>query len=215
MNIKTFKILSLLMLYPTVSLKELVDESIVYIKDENLISEQCVVGLENLTKYIKKMDLLTLQEQYVNLFDRVPANSLHLFEHVHGVSNERGEAMFSLIQRYEEIGLFLNSNELPDYLPVFLEYLSLLSIKEASELLSEPITIIAILAERLKKRSSYYAALFDALVSISKVKPDQKQVEVAIARESGNNVVSKELDEKWVEKPAFGTVPIDRGAYGV
>ena len=92
----------------------------------------------------------------------------------------------------------------------------MLSIKEASELLSEPITIIAILAERLKKRSSYYAALFDALVSISKVKPDQKQVEVAIiARESGNNVVSKELDEKWVEKPAFGTVPIDRGAYGV
>ncbi|MDR5663902.1 nitrate reductase molybdenum cofactor assembly chaperone, partial [Burkholderia cenocepacia] len=103
-------------------------------------------GLDRFFAYVRERDLLTLQENYVGLFDRGRATSLYLFEHVHGESRDRGQAMVDLLQMYERHGLFLNPGELPDYLPVFLEYLSRLPAPDACKLLAETGEILRALA---------------------------------------------------------------------
>ena len=63
-------------------------------------------------------DLLNAQADYSQLFDRGRATSLLLFEHVHGESRDRGQAMVDLMAQYEQHGLMLDSRELPDHLPL-------------------------------------------------------------------------------------------------
>ena len=101
-----------------------------------------------------------MQERYVELFDRTRSLSLHLFEHVHGESRDRGQAMIDLKSLYEKNGLFLGAAELPDYVPVFLEFLSTRPLTEARTLLGQTAHILTALAERLEKRRSPYAAVF-------------------------------------------------------
>ena len=82
-------------------------------------------------------DLLKVEERYVELFDRGRAASLHLFEHLHGEGRDRGQAMVDLKRLYERAGYELSSRELPDYLPVVLEYLSCRDLRETRELLGD------------------------------------------------------------------------------
>ena len=130
------------------------------------------LALAHLVNEIADRDLLDAQSRYVDLFDRTRVLSLHLFEHVHGESRDRGQAMVSLLERYREAGLDIAANELPDHVPVFLEFLSLQTPQAARALLAEPVHILAALGERLKKRGSAYAAIFEALVALSKARPD-------------------------------------------
>jgi nitrate reductase molybdenum cofactor assembly chaperone NarJ/NarW len=83
-------------------------------------------GLLGLLGEFDHLPLHELQERYVELFDRSRALSLHLFEHVHGESRDRGQAMVDLARTYASRGVQVADNELPDYLPAFLEFLSLL-----------------------------------------------------------------------------------------
>jgi nitrate reductase delta subunit len=92
---------------------------------------------------LEQRDLLDLQEDYVALFDRTPSLSLHLFEHVHGDSRDRGQAMVDLMKVYEEAGLFIDTEETPDYLPLFTEYLATLSSQEASDTVGGVVNIIS------------------------------------------------------------------------
>ncbi|MGE0080996.1 MAG: nitrate reductase molybdenum cofactor assembly chaperone [Thiohalomonadaceae bacterium] len=110
-------------------------------------------------------DRLWLQERYVDTFDRVPDHALYLLQHRPEVS--RGDAISALVDRYRSHGLELTGNELPDYLPLFLEYLSLLPPAEARRELAPYRGVIATLRERLAGRSSAYAALFDAIALLA------------------------------------------------
>ncbi|MBL8661769.1 MAG: nitrate reductase molybdenum cofactor assembly chaperone, partial [Candidatus Odyssella sp.] len=111
--------------------------------------------------------LLDAQEKYVALFDLGRGCSLHLFEHVYGDSRERGQAMVALADRYRAAGLAVSANELPDYLPLVLEYISVAPPAEAKGLLAEIAHVVEALGERLAKRESPYAAVMAALGALA------------------------------------------------
>src|SRR5205823_11381964 len=112
-------------------------------------------------------DLFDLQERYVWLFDRTRSLSLNLYEHVHGETRDRGPAMVALLELYRSQGLDLSANELPDFLPVFLEFLSTLPTARAASLLGEASHVLSALGERLHKRASPYRAVFGALSALA------------------------------------------------
>ena len=118
-----------------------------------------------------------LQENYVALFDRGRGTSLHLFEHVHGYSRDRGQAMVDLKAMYDNHGMTLSQPELPDYLPVFLEFLSCLPSEEARDLLNETTHIIRNIGEQIAKRGSHYYFLLSALLILAGEKPLWMSVE--------------------------------------
>lgn len=163
MMAKTFKALSALLSYPDEDLRTAIDEIGCVIRSENLIDIEAWSALEPLLAELARLDLFDLQERYVDLFDKTRRLSLHLFEHVHGESRDRGQALVDLAALYEKGGLTLAANELPDYLPLFLEYLSTLQIEEARPLLANALHIVSTIEERLAGRNSAYAAVFSAI----------------------------------------------------
>ena len=131
---------------------------------------------------MRRGDLYALQERYVDQFDRTRSLSLHLFEHVHGESRDRGQAMIDLKSLYEQNGLYLSAAELPDFVPAFLEFLSTRPLAQARALLSQTAHILTALAERLQKRHSPYAAIFQALAALATLAPDAPSVELVARR---------------------------------
>src|SRR5690606_30681836 len=140
-------------------------------------------------------ELLDLQSVYSELFDRSRSLSLHLFEHVHGDSRERGQAMIDLGQQYAESGFLLDTRELPDFVPVFLEYASCLPPAEAREMLAQPAHVFAALAERLDRRGSPYAGIFHALLALAAVRPDAEAVAELEQRMPEEDPAR--IDEEW------------------
>src|SRR5690606_19240403 len=117
-------------------------------------------------------------------------------------SRERGQAMIDLGQQYLESGFFLEANELPDFVPVFLEYASCLAGREARETLAQPAHVYAALAERLDKRGSDYAAIFHGLVALSGARPRAEEVALV---DDNTPPVDPAIDEEWEEAPVtFG-----------
>lgn len=114
-----------------------------------------------------RSDLLDLQETYVETFDRGRRTSLNLFEHVHGDSRDRGQAMVDLLAMYRDAGVELATDQLPDYLPAFLEYASLLEPKQAREQLREVTHLVRPIGSVLAARGADYAALFDVLLALA------------------------------------------------
>jgi nitrate reductase delta subunit len=158
-----FKVLSALLAYPTAELKAAAGEMSEAVDQEAALPPAVRDRLYDLIEEIATRDLYDLQERYIQLFDRTRSLSLHLFEHVHGESRDRGQAMVDLQNLYAKHGLEIGAAELPDFLPLFLEFLSTRPRAGACELLGQPAHIIAALAERLEKRGSSYAAVFRAL----------------------------------------------------
>jgi nitrate reductase molybdenum cofactor assembly chaperone NarJ/NarW len=163
---RTFKALSALLMYPTDELVAAMPDIEAAMVMEDLLKDNARQALLPLIRELQTLDLYDLQERYVDLFDKTRRHSLHLFEHIHGESRDRGQAMVDLVSHYERGGLDVTANELPDYLPLFLEFLSTRPIDEARSLLSETANILAVLAERLANRDSAYAAVFTAILSI-------------------------------------------------
>lgn len=160
---RTFKVFSALLSYPTDELKAAVSAFPAVLAQEGVLNARQAEGVAALIDEIHTRDLLDLQERYVQLFDRSRTLSLHLFEHVHGESRDRGQAMVDLQSLYEQRGLAISATELPDYLPLFLEFLSTLPKDEAFDLLTQPAHVLAALAERLRRRESSYTAILEAL----------------------------------------------------
>lgn len=131
-----------------------------------------------LTVPLRDGPLIALQEQYVATFDRTPAHSLHLFEHVHGESRDRGQAMVDLIDEYRRAGFEPVANELPDYVPLFLEFLGALAddqqTQRAAQLLGEAIHVLAAIGDRLARHDSPYAAVFTVLRAMTPVQPEAR-----------------------------------------
>ncbi|WP_171892144.1 nitrate reductase molybdenum cofactor assembly chaperone, partial [Pseudomonas aeruginosa] len=140
-----FRLLALLLDYPRAELRE---ESLglhALIRTCEL-PEALRDGLAALLNELCQGDLLDVQARYDGLFERGRSVSLLLFEHVHGESRDRGQAMVDLLDRYTRAGLQIDVPELPDYLPLYLEYLSLLPFAAASEGLAEVAHILGLLA---------------------------------------------------------------------
>ena len=148
-------------------------------------------------------DLFDLQERYVLLFDRTRSLSLHLFEHVHGESRDRGQAMIDLRSLYEKNGLSISATELPDFLPLFLEFLSTRPISEARDLLGQTAHIVAALGERLAKRGSPYAAIFTALGEVAAADPASAAVEALLAEPDADPDDFAALDAAWQDAPVM------------
>lgn len=167
--------------------------------------------------YLKETPLIELQTNYVTLFDRVPSLSLHIFEHLHGESRDRGQAMVDLKSLYAEKGLNLGSNELPDFLPLFLEYLSLLPEHEALQTLAEPVNVLGAIFERLRKRNNPYRYIFEQLIQYSPQKPDDEMIKKTLKEsEEANEKYSENenLDRRWVEQPAFKPIKVRKKEVG-
>jgi nitrate reductase delta subunit len=163
---RTFRALSALLTYPTQKLSAAIPEITAAISAEGLVSDEAREQLQPLLADLGTLDLYDLQERYVELFDKTRRHSLHLFEHIHGESRDRGQAMVDLLEHYQRGGLLIAANELPDFIPLFLEFLSARPLDEARGLLKETAHIFSLLEERLAKRSGGYAAVFTAIRSI-------------------------------------------------
>lgn len=199
---KTFKALGALLAYPEAELISALDEIKQVIVAENLLPKNQAAALQGLMDNLRQSDLMAAQERYVELFDRVRSLSLHLFEHVHGESRDRGQAMVDLAGLYAGQGLTLANHELPDFLPAFLEYLALLPYKAAISQLEDTVRILDGIAARLAKRGSHYAAVFNALLTLAGQSGATHTVvdDAEIRKEDDPN----ELDKTWAEAPAFG-----------
>ncbi len=172
----TYAALSMLLDYPDAALLDALDSIDACLREQLgalPATAASLAGLVRFHAYLRGHDLLTLQENHVGLFDHGRATSLHLFEHVHGESRDRGQAMVDLLQTYERHGLSLNPGELPDYLPVFLEYLSRLPAPEAAALLGETAAILLALARQLARRGSHYGFVLGALLPLAGIAPGQ------------------------------------------
>src|SRR5262249_18350616 len=152
---------------PTAELQQAAGELSAALDAERLVTGRVRGHLQKLIDEIAQGDLYDLQERYTLLFDRTRSLSLHLFEHVHGESRDRGQAMIDLKAMYATNGLEIGASELPDFLPLFLEYLSTRPAAEACATLGQPAHILAALAERLRKRDSSYEAAFRALTALA------------------------------------------------
>jgi len=159
---------------------------------------ECAVGAARLAELDALVDALAGAEPldaeaaYVQLFDRGRATSLHLFEHVHGDSRERGPAMIDLARTYDQAGLYLAPGELPDYLPAVLEFASTLPPREARAFLGEMAHIFNALFGALRERQSAYASVLGALLELAGEKAQPVKVEP-----------DEPLDAAWSEPPAF------------
>lgn len=189
----SFKILSALQSYPRAELKEAVGEFTALLTDEGLIDP---APLQPLIEWIATTELIDLQQEFVALFDTNKSLSLHLFEHIHGESRDRGQAMVDLDAHYRLHGLELTARELPDYLPLFLEFLSVLPTGEAIDLFKEVRHVIAALGARLARRESAYAGVFTCLAALCPPVENAGDLVLATKDEDGDAV---SRDAEWEE----------------
>ncbi len=210
---KTFKVLSALLTYPSAELVDAAADFSAVLSAEALIPGAQRRALDALIEDIATGDVYDLQERYGLLFDRSKTLALYLFEHVHGENRDRGQAMVDLRAMYEKAGLFIAANELPDYLPLFLEFLSTLPVLEARALLADTAHILAALSERLGRRQSPYQAVFDALVAIAQDAPQRAAVDALLEAPDTDPMDLVALDAAWEEEEVrFGPGTQGQGA---
>ena len=189
---KSLRVLAALLGYPDARLRRFLPEMRELLHDEAALSQARRAELDTLMDTLRRTDALELESDYVALFDRGRATSLHLFEHVHGDSRDRGPAMIDLGQTYEKAGLVLAEGELPDYLPAVLEFVSTQPPREARAFLGEMAHIFNAIFGALVQRESAYASVLGALLELA----GEKAQAVAPPPEES-------LDESWAEPVVF------------
>lgn len=193
---RSLRALARLLAYPDATQREHLGELAQALRDERWLSADRQAGLARLVSQLQHSDPYEVESDYVELFDRGRATSLHLFEHVHGDSRDRGQAMVDLIRTYEEAGLHLHPDqggELPDYLPLVLEFVSTLDGPAARDFTSEFAHILNALYAALLKRRSLYAHIPAAVLEL-----------MAQAIEPTEVTEDEALDDAWQEPDAFG-----------
>ena len=194
------KIISALLSYPTADLIAAGEELRAAVAADTMTGRREKAWLGALIDDLGNRDLFDAQERYVLLFDRTRTLSLHLFEHVHGESRDRGQAMVDLALMYEAQGFEIDARELPDYLPLFLEYLSTQSPEEVHNLLTQTLHILAALRERLQKRDSIYANALLALEALANARPDAVAVAGLLAEAEHDPNDLEALDKIWEDE---------------
>lgn len=199
---RTFKALAALLEYPEPALLSALDEITAALAEERLLNEADIAALQPLFAYLGEHDLIEVQEAYVELFDRARAVSLNLFEHIHGETRDRGQAMVDLNALYASQGLVLAARQLPDYLPVFLEYLASRPLDEARQTLAETAHVLEAIGSALAGRRSPYAAVFLALLRLAGESHPEQRLAAAPATSAAAAADDPEaLDREWVEAP--------------
>ncbi len=205
---RTLKALSLILSYPTPELQSAMPEIGGVLVSETRLTAAARRDLRPLVEALAMRDIYDLQEEYVMLFDRSRTLSLNLFEHVHGESRDRGGAMVSLVETYREAGFDPISTELPDHLPVLLEFLATRPAPETREMLADAAHIFATLATRLGRRESVYAAVFAALRQLSGSVADAQTVAAMLEQPEDDPTDLTALDAVWTESEVtFGPDP--------
>lgn len=206
----SYRALGLLLRYPTEAIREAAPEALEVLRRDENLPDPIKRALSRLCDEICAGDVYDAQERYVWLFDRSRSLSLNLYEHIHGESRDRGEAMVALLELYRSKGLELTSNELPDHLPVFLEFLSTQPEDEAASLLGEASHVIAALGERLHRRGSAYRAALGALVALAAHPADEAALAALLQEPDDNPDDLEALDKLW-EETAVTFGPSDVG----
>ena len=188
----SLRVLAALLSYPDAAMRTHLPEMREILHRERALTVERQAEIDALIDALVNDEPLDTEARYVDLFDRSRNTSLHLFEHVHGDSRDRGPAMIDLAQTYEQAGLYLAPGELPDYLPVVLEFASTQPPREARDFLGEIAHILNNLFSALQKRESAYASVMGALLELA---GEQAQA-VKLAPEPP-------LDESWAEPPVF------------
>jgi nitrate reductase molybdenum cofactor assembly chaperone NarJ/NarW len=194
--------LGALLAYPRQEVRAALPDIAAAIRGSPLIAVRQRDDLLVLIDELAAGNLLEAEVRYVELFDRGRAASLHLFEHLHGEGRDRGQAMVELMRLYQRAGYELSSRELPDYLPVLLEYLSCRDLRETREILGDCAQILRRIGQSLVARGSSYAAILQALLIIAGEAP----IDVAAVPRATQRTAN--LDRDWFEQPAFGDEPL-------
>ncbi|MBU4181296.1 MAG: nitrate reductase molybdenum cofactor assembly chaperone [Gammaproteobacteria bacterium] len=189
----TLRVLAHLLRYPDAAFRAHTAELQQALRTEAALPAARLAELDALLRHLSTQPALDVESEYVELFDRGRRTALHLFEHVHGDSRDRGPAMVDLIQTYEKAGLYLGLDELPDYLPVVLEFASTQPPLQAREFMGEIAHIVRVIFSALAGRQSPYASVLAAVLELA----GEKAEAVAVAPEP-------EMDESWAEPEVFG-----------
>ncbi len=195
----SLRLIGLLLDYPSEDLWLHKLEVVDAVNESPEINPQQRLDLQQYIQAFCKQDLLDAQSAYTGLFDRGRATSLLLFEHVHGESRDRGQAMVDLMEQYRAAGLEIDSRELPDYLPLYLEYLSTMTVSEACDGLKDIAPILALLGARLQERDSAYSSLFDLLLALSGSELASEDVRPSLQQEVRDDTPAA-LDAVWEEE---------------
>jgi nitrate reductase delta subunit len=197
----TFRILSALLSYPTSELKAELGQAEQILRAESVLSGPHLQDACGFIKALEVMPQLEAESSYIEAFDRGRSTSLYLFEHIHGESRDRGQAMVRLLTRYRMHGLDLSAKELPDFLPLFLEFLSTCRPDEARKYLSEVVDIIAVIGERLRKRGAMHACLLEAIASLAPSDRRGEPVVTGPSKDLDRDDTPAALDAAWEEAP--------------
>ncbi|AYV15827.1 nitrate reductase molybdenum cofactor assembly chaperone [Shewanella algae] len=196
---KSLRLIALLLDYPeqevrdnAQELNQLINQCVELNAKQKILINQCI-------EQIVRTPLMDLQAQYGDLFERGRSLSLLLFEHVHGESRDRGQAMIDLLNQYITAGMELTAKQLPDYLPTYLEYLSQLTVYESIDGLKNVAPILALLKERLSQRQSFYSNLLQVLVEQSGETIAQEKLAETVANEAKDDT-PQALDAVWEEE---------------
>ncbi|AWB35221.1 nitrate reductase molybdenum cofactor assembly chaperone [Orrella marina] len=188
----TLRVLAHLLRYPDTAVREHSQELIDALAQEGALSQSRQQELRRVITRLASGPSMLIEAEYVETFDRGRQTSLFLFEHVHGDSRDRGPAMIDLIQTYEQAGLLLAPHELPDYLPVVLEFASTQPAQQARAFLGETVHIAQAIFTALANRHSPYASVLAAIIELA----GEQARAVEIAQDDG-------LDDSWAEPAAF------------
>ena len=189
---RSLRVLAALLSYPDARTRACIPEMRDLLEAEAAVLPSRRIEIKALLETLQRADPLATEAAYVEMFDRGRTTSLHLFEHVHGDSRDRGPAMIDLGETYAKAGLILTSTELPDYLPAVLEFVSTQPPREARAFLSEIAHILNALFGALCKRDSAYASVVGALIELAGERAQAVEVPV-----------EEPLDESWAEPVVF------------
>ncbi len=189
----TLRALAWLLRYPDAEMRAAIPELRRALHDDAALDAGRLTELDTLMDRLRGVGGLRAEAEYVELFDRGRRTALHLFEHVHGDSRDRGPAMVDLAQTYERAGLLFAPSELPDYLPVVLEFASTQPPEQAQAFLRETAHIVRAIFSALLERQSPYASVLAAVLDLA----GERAEKVALPAEPA-------IDESWAEPEAFG-----------
>lgn len=205
---RTVKALSLVLSYPTRALQDAMPEIGGVLAADSRLTAATRRALRPLIENLASRDIYDLEEDFVLLFDRSRSLSLNLFEHVHGESRDRGGAMVSLVETYRAGGFEPATSELPDHLPVLLEFLATQPAQEVQETLANAAHIFEALHTRLERRESPYSAVFAVLLQLSGVRADREAVAELLEQLEDDPGDLDALDTVWEESQVtFGPDP--------
>jgi nitrate reductase delta subunit len=189
----TLRALAWLLRYPDAELLALAPALAAALRDEAALDRGRLAEIDALVAVLLRPDTIRTEAEYVELFDRGRRTALHLFEHVHGDSRDRGQAMVDLAQTYERAGLVLAPGELPDYLPVALEFASTQPAAQARSFLLETADIVRAIFSALVERGSPYACVLAAVLDLAGEPAERVELPA-----------EPPLDDSWLEPEAFG-----------